>query len=722
MLLGRLRAWEEALNWCQPPHTVAGWLNLFSDSDFMPYGHSYFWRADLITLHVVSDGLIALAYYSIPLILVYLVRKRADAPFHALFWLFGAFIVACGTTHLLEVYAVWHPAYWLLGVVKAVTALVSLVTAVVLVRVVPLALRLPSPDALKKLNEDLDRRVQARTVDLTASNERLVQEVKQREQVEAEVRRLNQSLQNRVTEQQVLFDLLPVGIAIVQGLHTDELRINQAFARFMGLPAPKKASLSAPPIEMPATVKVFQNDRELSREQQPFAQALAANNPVLDVELRIVHEDGREFLVMVSAVPLCDTAGQVCGAVLTVQDITAQKRAGQELLAVERRLQETQKLESLGVLAGGIAHDFNNLLTGILGNASLVRLDLPRGYAGVRSALDNLEQATVRAADLCKQMLAYAGKGRFVIQPLSLSQLVREAATLLEVSLGRKARLQLQLADGLPAFQGDATQVSQILMNLVLNAAEALDEKGGVITVRTALVQVTREVLEKIKFHERVEEGRYVVVEVSDKGCGMDAVTQAKIFDPFFTTKFTGRGLGLAAVLGIVRGHKGAIQVESERGRGTTFKVYFPALGKLVTPSAPLVQANMRETCSGTILVVDDEEIVCQVAGRILQGAGYEVVVAKNGEEGVGLFRATPERFAAVLLDLTMPHLDGEEAFRLMKEIKPDVRVLLMSGFSEQDTVNRFVGRGLAGFLQKPFTAEKLRAKLHDVLTKRVPR
>ena len=698
---------------------MAANTHFFGSIDFMPHGHCYFWRTDLITLHVVSDGLIALSYYSIPVIIAYLVRRRTDIPFRSLFWLFGAFIVACGTTHLMEVYTVWQPAYWLSGCIKGVTAIVSLMSAVALVRVVPMALQLPSPDALQKLNEDLEGRVQARTVDLTASNERLAREVRQREEAEAEVRRLNQSLQDRLTELQTLLDLLPVGIAIAEEMHTAELRTNQAFARFMGISSQQKASLSAPPIEVPASHKIFQGDHELTRDELPLQRALVENRPVLDVELRITHLDGREFQVLASAVPLQDQAGRARGAVTTLQDITAQKAAGQEVLAVERRLQETQKLESLGVLAGGIAHDFNNLLTGILGNASLARLDLPPGHASVRASLDNLEQATVRAADLCKQMLAYAGKGRFVIEPLSLSRLVKETADLLEVSLGRKSTLHLDLAEGLPAFKGDATQVRQILMNLVLNASEALAENGGAITVRTGCVRVTHEYLARAKFNEQAPEGEYVFVEVSDNGCGMDAATQAKIFDPFFTTKFTGRGLGLAAVLGIVRGHRGVIQVYSEPGQGTTFKVFFPALDQLATPPAPIVQATTLRRNSGTVLLMDDEDTVRRVAEKIMIGSGYDVVAARDGEEGVAIFRGAPTRFDVVLLDLTMPRMDGEAVFRVLKEIRPGVPVLIMSGFSVQDTASRFVGRGVTGFLPKPFSAEMLLTKLREALAGR---
>ena len=582
---------------------------------------------------------------------------------------------------------------------------------------VPVAMHLPSPDDLQKLNEDLEHRVQARTADLTAFNERLAREVRQREEAEAEVRRLNESLQNRLTELQTLLDLLPVGIAISQGAHTHELRTNQAFARFMGIATQQKASLSAPPVEVPSSQNIFQDNRELSRAELPLRRAQAENRPVLDVELRIVHEGGPEFQVLASAVPLQDQKGNARGAVTTLQDITAQKRSAQELLEVERRLQEAQRLESLGVLAGGIAHDFNNLLTGILGNISLVRLDLPPpGHANVRASLDNLEQAAFRAADLCKQMLAYAGKGRFVIESLNLSRLVKEAVDLLEVSLQRKATFKLDLSDGLLAFSGDATQIRQILVSLVLNSAEALDGRGGVIAVRTGRLQATREYLARAKFNEQALEGEYVFVEVADDGCGMDAATQAKIFDPFFTTKFTGRGLGLAAVMGIVRGHKGVIQVESEPGRGTTFKVLFPVQGKPSTPPAPVAQSVAAEKNDGTVLLVDDEATVRRVAEKILTGSGYRVVAASDGEEGVAVFRAAPARFDVVLLDLTMPRVDGEEALRRLQAIRPDVRVLIMSGFSEQDTASRFVGRGVAGFLAKPFNAEMLLTKVREVL------
>lgn len=553
-----------------------------------------------------------------------------------------------------------------------------------------------------------------RAADTPSVKQKLESALNQRDQAEAEIRRLNESLQQRVNELQALFDLLPVGIAIAQDPECREIRANRLFAEMLGIQPQQNASFES--LAGTQALVVMQNGRELKPEELPMQRAARENRALLDFEQTIRRGDGRELHVVVNAVPLRDSAGNVRGAVATVQDVTAQRFATQERLAFERRLQETQKLESLGVLAGGIAHDFNNLLTGILGNASIARLELPPGHAPVRSALDNLEHAAMRAADLCKQMLAYAGKGRFVVQPLSLSRLVKETAELLEVSISKKATLQLRLAEGLPAFQGDATQIRQVLMNLVINASEAIGDRAGVISITTSFLHATKEYLAAMSYAEQVSEGNYVVLEISDTGGGMDKATLERIFDPFFTTKFTGRGLGLAAVLGIVRGHKGAIHVYSELGRGTAFKILFPALDQLATPPDPIMRAGAEHPESGTILVVDDEEAVRAVAARILRNSGFRVIEAPDGEKAVQIVRSGSENFSAVLLDLTMPRMDGEEAFRLMRDAKPDLKIVVMSGFTEQDTTERFMGRGLAGFVAKPFTAEALLGKMRAVL------
>jgi len=392
-----------------------------------------------------------------------------------------------------------------------------------------------------------------------------------------------------------------------------------------------------------------------------------------------------------------------------ISDITENRR-------IEHKLVESAKLESLGVLAGGIAHDFNNLLTGILGNASLARLELPPTSLG-QPMIDQIEIAARRAADLCKQMLAYSGQGRFVIQPLDLNKLIQDTTHLLQISIAKNCVLRFNLAPGLPPVKADATQLRQVIMNLVINASEAIGSRSGVLALGTGVARVDEEYLRGFRPDASPAPGDYVYVEVSDNGCGMDTATLGKIFDPFFTTKFTGRGLGLAAVLGIVRGHKGGLKVYSEPGKGTTFKLFFPvAAGKAQDSASPFPPAAGFRS-AGTVLIVDDEETVRTVAARMLERLGFAAVLAVDGREAMEKFRAEPTRFAFVLLDLTMPHLDGEETFRQMRQIRPGVRVILTSGFNQQEAVTRFTGKGLAGFIQKPFELTKLTQVVRAVMS-----
>ena len=419
---------------------------------------------------------------------------------------------------------------------------------------------------------------------------------------------------------------------------------------------------------------------------------------------------------------LLDERGATVSILSLVQDVTDRvlaeqqgRKAAAERQALERKLQESQKLESLGVLAGGIAHDFNNLLTGVLGNASLARMDLPAD-SPVQPFLEQIEVAAVRAADLCKQMLAYSGKGRFVVNRLDLNALIEDTTRLLHVSISKRAVMKYQLAPGLPVVLGDATQLRQVIMNLVINASEAISDRSGFISVTTGLTRADRAYLAGAYFARDLPEGDYVSLEISDNGGGMSPEVLEKIFDPFFTTKFTGRGLGLAAVLGIVRGHKGALKVFSEPGWGTTFKILLPCaegIAEEVARNSPGFVTNWKG--SGKVLVVDDEETVRVTTARMIEATGFTTKLADNGRTGVEEFTADPDGFALVVLDLTMPHMDGDEAFRALRAIRPDVRVLLMSGFNEQEVTARFTGRGLAGFLQKPFTLPALCEKLQEI-------
>ena len=414
-----------------------------------------------------------------------------------------------------------------------------------------------------------------------------------------------------------------------------------------------------------------------------------------------------------------DDAGEVTAINSIAHDITDRKRAEARQRKLEERVQHAQKLESLGLLAGGIAHDFNNLLVSVLGNADLALSELPGGAPG-RSCVEDIKKAAIRASELTGQMLAYSGRGRFLVGPVDLSELVRETGRLLEVSIPKSASLKYELADGLPVVEADAAQIHQVVMNLITNASEAIGEEGGSITVRTGVIDVGPEYLAATDLGEGLPEGPYVFLEVSDTGRGMDRRTRAKLFDPFFSTKFAGRGLGLAAVLGIVRGHKGTIRVYSEPGEGTTFKVLLPFSDRPADKAdrpAPAPRDEWRGR--GTVLIIDDEPAVCHVARVMLEKAGLTVMAAPDGQAGVELFRQHRDEIDAVLLDLTMPRMSGEETLRQLRRIREDVPVILTSGYDENHATRRFTSDRLAGFLQKPFELTALVGQFRRVMAPR---
>jgi PAS domain S-box-containing protein len=391
-------------------------------------------------------------------------------------------------------------------------------------------------------------------------------------------------------------------------------------------------------------------------------------------------------------------------------DITERSR-------IEEQLRHTQKLESLGVLAGGVAHDFNNLLTGILGNSSLALENVGPNNPN-RALLEEVMRAAERAADLTRQLLAYAGKGRFVMHTLDLSDLVREISGLVQTSLPKQAQVRLQLSDGLPGIDADPGQLQQIVMNLVINGAEAIGPEGGSVLVRTGVQEVDSHYISTMSSAgESLKPGRYVTLEVHDTGAGMDEATLAKIFDPFFTTKFAGRGLGLSSVSGIVRAHHGAMKVYSKPGQGTTFKVLFRASANPVPHVTRPVKRELNG--AGTVLIVDDEEIVRVTAKHTLERYGYRIMVANDGVTALEAYRDQLELISLVLLDLTMPMMNGEETLRRLQIMNPNVKVLLSSGYNEVEAVQRFAGKGLAGFIQKPYTAAGLAEKVREALVGR---
>ena len=394
------------------------------------------------------------------------------------------------------------------------------------------------------------------------------------------------------------------------------------------------------------------------------------------------------------------------GAVVIVTDITERNR-------LDQQLRHSQKLESIGLLAGGVAHDFNNLLMGILGNTSLAieTLDEPEK---TRHLLGDVVRASERAAELTRQLLAYAGKGRFVTGPINLTVLVQELVPLIQSSIPRKVRLQMNLDGALPAIQADKTQIEQVVMNLLINAGEAIQDDVGSVVVTTGTRHVGLEELGTFLTDHR-EARDYVYLRVCDTGCGMDEETLKRIFDPFYSTKFLGRGLGLSAAFGIIRGHKGAVKVSSTPSQGTVFEVLFPSSAEAPARQNPRQEESIRRG-TGVILVVDDEEIVRSLLQQVLTRAGYQVLVAENGAQALTVFSQNASRISLVVLDLVMPVMSGEEALPHLLTMKPGLPVIVSSGQDEHDCMAKLREPRVAGFLQKPYRPTSLAAKVHAVL------
>lgn len=504
------------------------------------------------------------------------------------------------------------------------------------------------------------------------------------------------------------------------------IEVNETFLRVTGYRREEVIGRTA------SEVNFLVDPWERSQIRQLLRQRGAAHN----MEARFRLKSGEERVGLLSATTI--HLGYERYVLYVVNDITERERAEEEQKRADARMQRAQKLESLGILAGGIGHDFNNILMGILGNASLALEQLPDD-APARYHIREIEKSALRAADLTAQMLAYAGEGETAREPVNLSKLAEEMGCLLHSAVSKKATLRCTYAANLPVVLADPAQMRQVLMNLVTNASEALGDDEGAIRVSTGILQADRVYLAHAYPDPELPAGTYVYLEVSDTGVGMDAQTRARIFEPFYSTKGPGRGLGLAACLGIVRGHGGGILVDSRPGHGTTIRLLLPCAKEQppvetsVRPStlqaaaptvAPRPSAAQREVSgkiadtwrgSGTVLVVDDEDVVRAVARMMLEFVGYTVLVASDGVDAVEVFRQHADEISVVLLDMSMPRMNGEQTFDAIRAIRPDARVILSSGYQERETIERFSGKGLAAFLPKPYQFQALLRKIREV-------
>jgi len=505
-----------------------------------------------------------------------------------------------------------------------------------------------------------------------------------------------------------LYDLAPVGYCTVS-MDGRILESNLTAVKLLGID--RKALLN-----LPITGFILQEDQDIYYLHR---RELIEKGEHRACELRMMTKDGKAFwanLVATLGQGSLGSGGSESGDSpiirLTISDITNRKRAEEDKILLEGQLQQSQKLETLGVLAGGVAHDFNNLLAAILGYANLGSMAVgPDGIAA--PFLSAIEKAAMRASDLTRQLLAYAGKGKYVVTEVDLDIVLKEVLQILSVSIPSRVAFEYDLADRLPFVKGDATQILQILMNLISNACEAIPEgEKGTITVRTRSESINEATVQSGSWVLPLLPGRYSTLEVTDTGMGMSCETQARIFEPFFTTKFTGRGLGLSAVIGILGSHGGGLRVQSEQGRGSSFKIFLPAMQG--SRSVPEGDAMPVWRGKGQILVVDDDRDVRSMARKMGEHLGFSVMEAPGGEEAIEIFRSQHGDFVLIILDLTMPRMNGWDTFRALQEIDREVPIILSSGYDVEGMTMPVVG--LSGFLNKPYRIAEFQGVLQRTL------
>ncbi len=537
----------------------------------------------------------------------------------------------------------------------------------------------------------------------------VMRDITESKQAEAVLKESEARERSRAAEAQAVMEAVPAAVCIARDSEAREIVGNRMYYDMLRSPQGANTSKSAPEGERPEHFRAMKNGEEISTENLPLQLAARTGQAASDYEFDVVFDDGASRRWLGNAVPLFDEAGQSRGSVGAFVDITERKRA-------EERLQQTQKVETLGVLAGGIAHDFNNLLVGVMGNASLVQEMLPRDDTAA-VFLERIIKASEQLAHLTGQMLAYAGKGRLMVERLHLPDLIPKMSELVQPSIPKKTILHLELERNwrLPAIEADRGQVQQIFMNLVLNASEAIGADGGLIWVKTGVREVDEKFIRRNPEVAGLSPGTYVYLEVSDTGCGMDPATKARIFDPFFTTKFLGRGLALAAVDGIVRSHKGGIMVTSEPGIGSCFTVLFPAAAQSAD-ARQTVDDRPANAGPGTILVVDDDEGVRELTRHGLAHRGYEVLLANDGIEAIDILSRHSGDISVIVLDLSMPRMNGAEALPEIRKIRPGINVIISSGYNEAETMALFRDQPVSGFIQKPYTVRGLAEKIQSAL------
>ncbi len=553
---------------------------------------------------------------------------------------------------------------------------------------------------LEVLRMQLEQMVEDRTTELIAANQQLEAEITERRLAEEAMHMLERAVEQSID-----------GIAVAD-LQGDMQFINEAWARMHGYEVFELLGYD---------LTIFHTPEQMQEQVEPLMEKVKREG-AHQAEIEHRRRGGGTFPTWQTATFLQDPEGGPVGFIFIARDLTERQRAEEERRRLEEKLRLAEKLESLGSLAGGVAHDYNNMLTGVLGNVSLALQEVPH-ESDLRQRLRQIEASAERAAELTDQLLAYAGEEQQKSLLIQLNDLIRDHRARFDRSVQDQAKLEVHLKKGLPAMEGDPSQIKQAIANLLANASDSLEGAEGLIMLRTSVVNAKKSYFEGASLEPELGEGRYVFFEVSDTGKGMDDDTRARMFEPFFSTKSSGRGMGLAAVLGIVRAHDGAIKVFSQPGRGTTVEVLFPAREDLQLGMGKSSGGLQAWEAFGTALVVDDEQLVREVAAKVLQRQGFEVLTANNGREALDIYEQRRGDIRLVLLDLTMPEMDGETFMREMARFEPEVpelraQIILMSGYRERSATQGLSTERLAGFLHKPFRPNELLHKVREVLEK----
>ncbi|HWB84900.1 MAG TPA: ATP-binding protein [Bryobacteraceae bacterium] len=684
--------------------------HLFAN-DFTAFVYSYSANPRVLWLNVISDSLIALSYFLIPFLLLYFARRRRDVPFQGAFVAFTGFVLACGATHVMSALTVWVPVYRVEGVVKSVAALASLAMIVTLIPIMPVLVSICGPSEQERLNK------------------RLAEEIEERRAADELVRRINAELEERVTRRTAelarsesrfrqLAEAMPqmVWTALPNGYVE---YFNRQWLEYTGSTMEETGGLQW-------TSMLHPDDRAPALAQ--WTHAFHTGGPY-EVECRLRRgRDSAYRWFLVRGNPVHDDRGEIVQWLGTCTDIDDQKRSAQHLKhalddlrlemehrhALEDQLIQSQKMEAVGRLAGGVAHDFNNLLTVILGYNEMVREEAREVREGLVEYAEEVRRAAERASALTNQLLAFSRRQVALPRIVDLNELVTNIEKMLRRIIGEDIQLELKLGENLPAVKVDPSHIDQLIMNLVVNSRYAMPE-GGKLMLETAGVRLTGEYTGA---HLNLEPGTYVMLAVSDTGTGMDAATRARIFEPFFTTKEKGKGtgLGLSIVYGIVKQNGGEILVYSEPNQGTVFKIYLPAS---LEPAESLAALGSHlETSLGTetILLVEDEDQVRSLTRTMLGRGGYHILDASSPSNALQTVRDFPGRIDLLLTDIVMPRMSGVDLAREILSCRPDVKVLYMSGYTDNGVVNQGVLAPETPFIQKPFTSADLQNKVREVL------